>query len=341
MTRKQKIFIAIALTLPELGLVAVAIIRTNRFAALNPILPATVEGSVLAQNSDPTKQTPLPGVTVTASTDGRVVTAKSDPSGFFSLTLKPGVKKGEAVILTFEYPNYKTFEISTNTPGNQLYIARMQPLQTEPVNNPNGDGSPPKIVEIKNLQVRYSFKNESTVGVGSLAKQFPAPNAGNVPCRGQNPCSPDGRWKATRTTLSLDADEGNEFGNVRVSCIAGPCAFTKTEPDHFAQPERKITVSVLNWSDTADFLVEADVSRKMVTDEVRVSYPFIVGQTMSFALPSSSEGPSVEADLDGQHIVFPLGPALILSWGTCSVEVSPNGDKIYRCQVKPGYRLQG
>jgi hypothetical protein len=216
----------------------------------------------------------------------------------------------------------------------------MQPLPTEP-SKPNTAVNPAKIVEIKNIQVRYSFKDESTVGVGSLAKQFSAPNTGNVPCRGHIPCSPDGRWKATMTDLSLDAEPGNEFGNVRVSCIAGPCAFTKIDPDHFQQAQSRITVSVLNWSDTADFLIEADISRTMVTDSVRISYPFILGDTMNFALPPSSEGPSVEADMGGQYIVFPLGPALILSWGTCSVEVSPNGDKQYRCQSKPGYRLTG
>jgi hypothetical protein len=196
------------------------------------------------------------------------------------------------------------------------------------------------VVEIRNARVRYSFKDESTVGVGSVAKQFTAPNTGNVPCRGEKPCSPDGRWKATSTPFSLDAGDGDEFRNVRLSCIAGPCAFTRIDSATPTEPARKIDLSVLNWSDTADFLVEADVARTMVTDVVRDSYPYIIGQTLSFALPPSSEGPSIEAELDGQSIVFPLGPALILSWGDCSVEISADGNRIYRCAVKPGYRLQ-
>jgi hypothetical protein len=253
------------------------------------------------------------------------------------LTLSPGVEKGEAVTLTFELPGYKASKITTTTPGDQLYLARLQPLRPELESNPE---APAKIIEIKNLRVRYSFKGQSTVSVGSLAKQFTAANKGNVPCTNQNPCSPDGRWKATETSLPLDAEERNEFRDVRVSCIAGPCAFTKIEPETFARPARKITVSVLNWSDTTDFLVEADVTRTMSANQVRHSFPFIFGETMNFALPPGSEGPSVEADLDGQHVVFPLGPELILSWANCSAEPSPDGNKLYRCQLKPGYRLQ-
>ncbi len=300
----------------------------------------TLVGDVLKQDSDPAQQTPLAGVTVTAAGGSTIVTRQTGPSGFFSVTLQPGVEKGESVILTFKHPDYKTLKIIAARPGDQLYIARLQPLQPEPNATLNPAAAPAKMVEIKNIQVRYSVKEKSTVVVGSLAKQFPAYNRGNVPCRGRLPCSPDDRWAATMTTLALDAEDGNEFRNVRILCVAGPCAFTKIEAGNFARPARKITLSVLNWSDATNFLVEADVIRTMVTDAVQHSYPFIVGQTMNFALPPGSEGPSIEADVDGQYIIFPLGPALILSWATCSVEVSQDRNKIYRCQLKPGYRFQ-
>ena len=51
------------------------------------------------------------------------------------------------------------------------------------------------------------------------------------------------------------------------------------------------------------------------------------------------EGPSVVADLNGEEIVFPLGPKAILSWATCSVETGP-GPRTYRCELKPGYEFQ-
>ena len=48
----------------------------------------------------------------------------------------------------------------------------------------------------------------------------------------------------------------------------------------------------------------------------------------------------VIADLNAEPIVFPLGPNLILSWATCTVEVAPGRNKIYRCELKPGYQFQ-
>ena len=321
--------------------IVLAAIVIIRMATLPSAVATTVlAGSVLKQNSDPLKQTPIAGVAVKAVGGARLVTAKTDPSGLFNITFNPGLGKGQPVVLTFVHPDYELLEMNAKKPGDQLYIAHLQARQPETEMGLKRTGAAEKNVEIKNVRVRYSFKNESTVGVGSMAKQFTASNTGNEPCRNRKPCSPDGRWKATTTVFALSAEEGNSFSNVRVSCVSGPCAFTRIDPDHFEGAERKLSVSVLNWSDTAAFLVEADVARTMVTDEVRHSYPYIIGQTMNFALPPSSEGPSIEADLDGQYIAFPLGPALILSWGDCSVEVSPDNNKIYRCQLKPGYRLQ-
>jgi hypothetical protein len=100
-----------------------------------------------------------------------------------------------------------------------------------------------------------------------------------------------------------------------------------------------VKISVLNWSDTAVFLVEADVTRTAVTETIRRSYPTIIGETMSFALPGAAEGPTIEAALNGEEIVFPLGPKLILSWATCSVEVPPDQNRTYRCELKPGYQF--
>ncbi|HZS53897.1 MAG TPA: carboxypeptidase regulatory-like domain-containing protein [Bryobacteraceae bacterium] len=339
MTRLQKILLAVALTLTAIGLIAISI-RVASIRRFRPVPPVTLVGDVIKQDSDVTQQTPIPGVIVTASGGATVVAQRSGPSGFFSITLNPGVEKGTAVVLTFKHPDYKTLKITATNPGDQLYIARMEPLQSQQGAVSQKPETSGKVVQISNTRVRYTLKEQSTVNVGSLAKQFPAHNMGNIPCRGRLPCSPDGRWAATRTTLPLDAGQGNEFRNVRILCVAGPCAFTKIETDAAEHPAQKIVVSVLNWSDTTNFLVEADRMRTMVTDAVQQSYPFIIGQTMTFALPPGSEGPSIEADLDGQYIVFPLGPTLILSWATCSVEVSKEGNKIYRCQLKNGYRFQ-
>jgi hypothetical protein len=175
--------------------------------------------------------------------------------------------------------------------------------------------------------------------VGSVAKQFVVENTGNIPCAGQRPCSPDGKWKAVTRPISLNAEGENQFRNVRVTCIAGPCPFTKIMPGDLAWPSRAISVSILNWSDTATFLVEAEVTRTAVTDRIGRSFPTIIGQTMTFALPAAAEGSTVEADLNGEDIVFPLGPKLILSWATCSVEITSAQNRTYRCELKTGYRF--
>jgi hypothetical protein len=330
MSRDRKIIYGIGLVFAVVS-IALMLLREGVW---QPAPSITMEGSVLKQNSDPSKQTPLPDVTITASDGTTTVEGKSAPSGFFSLTLGARALNRGKVTLTFTAPEYEPLVVNTETPGDQLYVVRLRPLKSEPLQMPS------KASELKNVLVRFSSKDESTVSIGSLAKQFTAPNKGDVPCQGAKPCSPDGRWKATQTDLPLDAEEGNQFRNVRISCMAGPCAFTRVVKGPLSRPAQKVTVSVLNWSDTTNFLVEADVTRTMVAERVRHSYPFIVGQTMSFALPPGAQGTSIEADLDDQHIVFPLGPALLLSWATCSMEVGPENNQIYRCQAKPGYRFQ-
>jgi hypothetical protein len=337
-TRRKQTVIGIVAALCIL-IAIVLVVELNRHRAAARHAPVTLVGNVLKQDSDPAQQTPLADVLVSASASSGTQSVRSGPTGLFSVTLNPGPEKGESVILTFKQAAYKPLRIVATRPGDQLYIARMEPLQPEAQAALKSATTPAKAVELNNIRVRYTVKEQSTVNVGSLAKLFTVHNLGNVPCRGRPPCSPDGRWAASRTDLPLDAEDGNEFRNVRVLCVAGPCAFTQVLLPNTATPKRTFTVSVLNWSDTAVFLVEAEVIRTMVTDAVQYVYPFIVGSTMNFALPSGSEGPSIEADLDGQYVVFPLGPLLNLAWASCTVEVSQQGNKNFRCQLKPGYRM--
>jgi hypothetical protein len=165
-------------------------------------------------------------------------------------------------------------------------------------------------------------------------------NTGNVPCGDRSFCSPDGKWKAAIGSLPLDAGEGQEFQNVRVSCIAGPCPFAKIESDGFSRGGRKIDVSVRAWSDTVTFLVEAEVVHSMLSDVIRQAYPSIFGRDMTFTLPPTGQGPSIEAEVNGFDIVYPLGPDLSISWASCNVQVASNRTKLYSCELKPGYRFQ-
>jgi hypothetical protein len=190
------------------------------------------------------------------------------------------------------------------------------------------------------VRLRYTVKTTTTRNISSAAQPFQIKNKGNVPCDEHGPCSPDGKWKAAIGSVSLDAGEGNEFRNARLSCIAGPCPFTKVESDNIAHPGRNLRASIRNWSDTTTFLVEAEVTRTMISDMVRQSYPIIFGDAMEFTLPANAEGPCIEAELDGTDIVFPLGPAMRLSWASCIVDVSQDHTKLFQCELKPGYAFR-
>ena len=103
-------------------------------------------------------------------------------------------------------------------------------------------------------------------------------------------------------------------------------------------PGRTLTVSATAWSDTATFLVEAEVVHPMVSDIIRNLYPVIFGNALNFTLPPSAEGVSIQADLNGQNIFFPIGPDLILSWAQCNARSTSDKTRVYRCELKPDYR---
>ena len=77
----------------------------------------------------------------------------------------------------------------------------------------------------------------------------------------------------------------------------------------------------------------------MESELIRHTYPVTFGRSMNFTLPPRASGPSIEADVDGSQIVFPLGPELRLSWASCRFESAPDGMKQYNCELKPGYRF--
>jgi hypothetical protein len=292
----------------------------------------TLTGVVLRQDADPRKQLPIPNVKITASEGARTIEGQSDVSGLFNLRLPSGGWRESPATLTFRRSGYQPFDFTPSLNG-EIYVIRLTPIaQPAPL------ASVPQVV-VKDVRVRYSERTTSLVDVGSAAKTFTVANTGDVPCERKPPCSPDGKWKASLGGITMDAGEGQQFENARASCIAGPCPFTRIVSAANV-PGRKITVSILDWSDTVTFLVEADVTRSMPSDTIRQAYPAIYGRAMSFTLPAAAEGPSVEADLGGSEIVFPLGPDLLLSWADCSLQVGADQTKLYRCDLKPGYELR-
>ncbi|MCW5981451.1 MAG: carboxypeptidase regulatory-like domain-containing protein [Bryobacteraceae bacterium] len=293
----------------------------------------SLTGAVLREDSDPRRQRPILGADVTIVYPAPLGGAKTDASGLFALDLGPGVVAGQTLKLAVHHPEYQP--VYLDVPADERpHVIRMNP-QPE-----TADGAPPQSeVRLRNIRMRYAIKRPSTVTVGSAVRAFEVANTGSVPCDGEPPCSPDGKWKAATGSVSLDAGERNEFRNARVSCIAGPCPFSRIASDEFSQGGRVISASVLNWSDTVTYLIEAEVTHTRLADAIHFSYPAIFGESMNFTLPASAQGLSIEADLNGSPIVFPLGPRLRLSWADCSLKIASDQTKVYRCDVKPGYRF--
>jgi hypothetical protein len=297
--------------------------------------PISLRGAVVKQDSDPRKQSPLTDVAVSAVVNGKVVaSAKSDFSGYFRLILPRAIRRGRAVSLQFGHADYVPLDMQEIV-GNQIYLAHLQPLQhivEPPPDRPE--------IAISNVFVRYTTETSTRVNIGTGLRTFEIVNQGNVPCDRRPPCSPDGRWKAATGSVSLDAGPDNVYEDARLTCIAGSCPFTKIVSDNFSTGGRVISATVLGWSDTTTFLLQAEVFREEIGDTVRESYPVIFGDSLNFTLPASAEGPSFEAEVNGTNIVFPLGPNPILSWADCVVRVGKDQSKLYRCELKPGYRFR-
>jgi hypothetical protein len=80
--------------------------------------------------------------------------------------------------------------------------------------------------------------------------------------------------------------------------------------------------------------------RPQITNMIQRSYPIILGRRLNFTLPPSAEGASIEAEVNGEQIVFPLGPTASLSWASCEVRTEKDQTKVYRCELRPEYGLK-
>ncbi|HEY2858855.1 MAG TPA: hypothetical protein VGJ21_10600 [Terracidiphilus sp.] len=332
---KRTLWIAAAVIVAALaGAVVVRILRWRPRSVV-------VQGAVVRRDADARRQLPVGTVQVTA-TDGMMITStQSDASGYFKLKFKERLWPGHTLQLMLRKADYKDLDVSLplsyRGSTDKLYVEELTPLTTEKELEP---GKKQSVVD--NIRIRFTENTEGDDNIGSAVTTFQVENKPNVACNGQAPCSPDGKWKAATSSTTLDAGTGNEFRSARASCIAGPCPFTRIDSSGFEHGGRMITASALDWSGTATFLLEAEVFRKSINSSVRESYPVKFGRTLNFVLPATQEGVSIEAEIDGTPIVFPLGPDLYLSWATCSSRSSRDAGSstVYRCELKPEYRFK-
>ncbi|HVU47119.1 MAG TPA: carboxypeptidase-like regulatory domain-containing protein [Terracidiphilus sp.] len=298
----------------------------------------TIHGAVIRRDEDARKQLPIADVVVTASNGVSSVSTRSDASGYFSLRYPQILWPGRIINLSFRHDGYMPLDLQLRSgihlASRELYVAAMSPLP-----QPAQPTYSRKPSVVSNIRVRYTVNADSAINIGSAVQTFEVVNKGNVPCNEQPICSPDRNWKAARGSVSLDAGSGNVFRNVRASCIAGPCPFTKIDPSGYIHGGREITASAIDWSDTATFLVEAEVFHEAISSDVRELYPVIFGDALHFTLPPTQEGVSIEAEIDGTSMVFPLGPNLYLSWATCTMRADPDKTTIYHCELKQGFQF--
>jgi hypothetical protein len=333
---RKKVALWIGVAAAAAALIIAVVVRVHRWRPR----AMTLQGAVVRRDADSRRQLPVGDVQITATDGMMTVSTRSDASGYFKLRFRERLWPGHTLQLMFRKPEYKDFDLSVplsyRGSTDKLYVAEMTPVA-----QPQETVAGKKLSVVNNIRIRFTQNTEGDENIGSAVNTFQVANKGNVPCNGQAPCSPDGKWKAAVNALTLDAGTGNEFRDARASCIAGPCPFTRIDSSGFEHDGRMITASALDWSDTATFLFEAEVFRKSINSSERESYPVIFGRTLNFVLPASQEGASVEADLDGTPIVFPLGPDLYLSWATCNSRSSRDAasSTVYRCELKPGYRF--
>ena len=315
----------------------VLVLRARRW---NTVL-MTIQGAVIQRDADAEKELPIADADVTATRGATTIRTRTDARGYFHIKFPEVIWPGQTVVLSFRHAGYfpvdMDLHIQFRSMMRRLFIAEMDP---EPVAvRTSAEGGRP-ISVVSNIRVRYTENFQTDEDVGSAVRTFQVVNRGNVPCRRQAPCSPDGTWRAAKGSITLDAGAGNEFRNVRASCIAGPCPFTSIDSSNFQHPGRVLTVTAEDWSDTATFLLEAEVMHTTIESSVRHSYPVLFDRSLNFTVPPTQEGVSLEAEINGSPMVFPMGPDLYLSWANCTANTNETEKSTaYRCELKPGYRF--
>lgn len=322
-----------------ISVIAVALAVTALVLRLHTLKPhlAELQGAIIRSDQDTHRQEPIPDAVVTASHGIVSVSTRSDASGYFRLTFPQVIWPGEIVTIAVTQAEYQplTLELpmTFRSTTRRLIVAEMKPI-AHPIVQVSGKPA----VLISNIRIRYTVNAPSEQNIGSAARTFQVINQGNVPCNREGPCSPNGNWKAASNSIILDAGLGNEYRDVRASCIAGPCPFTRIQT---RARGATIVATAETWSNTATFLLEAEVFHTSIDSSVRESYPVIFDRSLSFTLPSTEEGVTIEAEVNGTPIVFPIGPDVYLDWATCTVRTNPGDQKtiVYQCTLKPGYRF--
>ena len=238
-----------------------------------------LRGAVIKQDDDPTKRSPIMDVEISEANGLATSSTKSNFMGYFTIPLLRGVGQNESVTLRFIHQDYVPLDL-TQLVSDKLTIVHLVPIHKDLGVAAVQPDHP--AIAVANVRIRYSTETTSQENIGTGVKTFQVQNVGNIPCQNSSPCSPDGKWRASINSESLDAGEGSVFRNARVSCIAGPCPFTKIDFDGFSQ-------GLLHQGDRAqlvghDYVPVPGGSVLQISDLVRMTYPIIMGAPRSISL---------------------------------------------------------
>jgi hypothetical protein len=107
-----------------------------------------IQGAVIRRDTDPRKQSPIAGVSVTASAGNLQLSTESDASGYFRIAFPGTVLPGQTVNLSFQQDGFKTLELQDTirfrSSLRQLVIAAMEPNAARS----SADSERPRSVEI-------------------------------------------------------------------------------------------------------------------------------------------------------------------------------------------------
>src|SRR5580765_8302770 len=124
MTRTHRIELWLALLAAVTVVAVLTLLRWQKQKAV------TLRGAIVVSDTDPRKQLPIGGVSISAD-EMQGIGAKSDSSGFFSLTLPKPIRRGHPIVMHFRHPQYKALDLNDYV-GNQLYIVRLVPVAGKP-----------------------------------------------------------------------------------------------------------------------------------------------------------------------------------------------------------------
>ncbi len=165
--------------------------------------PISLRGAVIKQDADARRQSPIADVEVSVESGAAVPPVKSDFSGYFKLALPRRILPGHPITLRFRHPDYRPLDLKESVSDN-LFVVHMIPAHEEVA----ARSSHPEIT-VANVMVRYTIETAATQNIGTGLKTFQVENTGNVRCNNHPPCSPDGKWKGSVATASLDAGDRN------------------------------------------------------------------------------------------------------------------------------------